>query len=171
VDAEDRITGRAGKLAAHQEGLLHRAFSVFVRDHRGRVLLQQRAAGKYHSAGLWTNTCCGHPRAGEETVAAAARRLGEEMGFSCDLVPLYATLYRAELSNGLIEHEFVHVFGGDFDGEPRPDPEEVSAWRWVTLDEIAAGVDSAPRAYSEWFRIYRRDFLSSLREWLRQDPR
>lgn len=171
MDAGDRVTGRAGKLAAHQQGLLHRAFSVFVRDRAGRVLLQRRAAGKYHSAGLWTNACCGHPRAGEETAVAAARRLGEEMGFRCDLVPLFSTLYRAELANGLIEHEFVHVFGGDFDGEPRPDPEEVSAWRWVTLDELVAGVDTHPEIHSAWFAIYRRDFLPNLRAWLRQDRR
>jgi isopentenyl-diphosphate delta-isomerase len=168
VDADDRIIGRAPKLLAHQQGLLHRAFSVFIRDRDNRLLLQQRAGGKYHSANLWTNACCGHPREGEETRAAAERRLNEEMGFTCPLVLLFSTQYRADVSNGLTEHEIVHVYGGDFVGKPVPDPGEVGAWRWESLDDILAEVDSSPERYTAWFRIYRRDFLERLRVWLEQ---
>lgn len=166
VDANDRITGRAPKLLAHEQGLLHRAFSVFIRDRDNRLLLQRRASGKYHSANLWTNACCGHPREGEETRAAAERRLNEEMGFTCPLVHLFSTRYRADVSNGLIEHEFVHVYGGDFAGAPAPDPGEVGAWRWLSLDGILKEVDASPERYTAWFRIYRRDFLERLRDWL-----
>jgi isopentenyl-diphosphate Delta-isomerase len=158
VDADDRQIGTMGKLEAHQRGLPHRAISVIVRDSQNRLLLQQRAAGKYHSGGLWTNTCCSHPRPGEATVDAARRRLLEEMGINCDLAFLFATHYRADVGNGLIENEIVHVFGGRFDGTPDPDPSEVSHWRWVTSDEMAQDIAARPEIYTAWFRIYCRDF-------------
>jgi len=162
VDAHDRATGTIAKLEAHRQGLRHRALSVIVRDRNQRLLLQQRAPGKYHSGGLWTNTCCSHPRPGEETIDAAHRRLGEEMGFTCPLTLLFSTHYRAEVSNGLIEDEIVHVFGGRFDGVPNPDPLEVSAWCWKNAEEVAGDVDARPHLYTVWFREYRRRFWPAI---------
>jgi isopentenyl-diphosphate delta-isomerase len=158
VDADDRPLGTMGKLAAHQQGLRHRAISVIVRDADNRLMLQRRAHGKYHSGGLWTNTCCSHPRPGEDTLDAAQRRLAEEMGFTCPLSFLFVTHYRADVGNGLIEDEVVHVFGGRFDGTPRPDTSEVSEWRWVTPDEMACDIAARPELYTAWFRVYCRDF-------------
>src|SRR5918997_6672888 len=121
VDEADREVGTGSKLEAHREGALHRAFSVFVFDRRGRLLLQKRAAGKYHSGGLWSNTCCGHPRPGEATAEAARRRLREEMNFDCELRAAFEFLYRAQFTNKLIEHEYDHVFVGEFGGVFVPD--------------------------------------------------
>jgi len=164
VDDADTALGVLGKMAAHQTGALHRAFSVSVSDSEGRLLLQKRAAGKYHSGGLWTNTCCGHPRPGEEVGAASRRRLMEEMGFDCAVTPLFCTSYRADVSNGLVEHEFVHVFGGRFDGVPTPDPSEVEDWRWESAPAIAADVARRPERYTVWFRRYIIDFGDALRD-------
>ena len=141
VDANDRPIGKMAKVEAHLRGLLHRAVSVFVRDSNGRLLLQQRAPGKYHSGTLWSNTCCSHPRPGETVAHAAARRLGEEMGISCSLNFLFLTQYCAPVSHGLVENELVHVFGGTFDGVPDPDADEVMNWRW-----LASGRES-PRTW------------------------
>jgi isopentenyl-diphosphate delta-isomerase len=152
VDADDRAVGTMPKLEAHRRGLLHRAISVVVRDGGGRLLLQQRAVGKYHSGGLWTNTCCSHPRPGEAAAEAAARRLVEEMGFACSLTPLFQMRYRAPVSNGLVEHELVHVLGGQFDGAPDPNPREVTAWCWKDPVEIAKDVARWPEDYTVWFR-------------------
>jgi len=129
VDERDREVGTAPKLAAHEDGALHRAFSVFVLNGHGELLLQRRADTKYHSAGLWTNTCCGHPRPGEPVAAAARRRLREEMGFDCEPAPAGTFVYRAEVG-GLVEHEYDHVFVGRHETDPLPDPAEVSEWRW-----------------------------------------
>ncbi|HLL76915.1 MAG TPA: isopentenyl-diphosphate Delta-isomerase [Pyrinomonadaceae bacterium] len=153
VDERDRELGSAGKLRAHVEGALHRAFSVFVFDERGRLLLQKRAAGKYHSAGLWSNTACGHPRPGEGTAAAARRRLREEMNFDCELREEFSFLYRAELGGGLVEHEYDHVFAGTFAGLPSPDPAEVEDWEWVAVEELRRNVGREPARYSRWLRI------------------
>jgi isopentenyl-diphosphate delta-isomerase len=122
---------------------------VFVFDAAGRLLLQQRARGKYHSAGLWSNTCCGHPRPGEETAAAAARRLHEEMGVGCPLEPTGSFTYRAPVGE-LVEHEIDHVFVGRFDGAPQPDAREVAAWRWVDPAELAMDLAARPERYSAW---------------------
>lgn len=149
VDQRDRPAGEAEKLEAHRQGRLHRAFSVFVLDGSGRVLLQRRAAGKYHSARLWSNSCCGHPRPGEDTRAAAERRLAEEMGFHCALEPAGAFVYRAQLGD-LVEHEYDHVFRGRFDGDPRPDPAEVEAWHWMPLEALEAGLAAHPGDYTVW---------------------
>lgn len=154
VDSADRELGTAEKLDAHVKGVLHRAFSVIVWDDQGRMLLQQRDVGKYHSGGLWTNTCCGHPRPGEPTDAAASRRLKEEMGFTCALTPLGTISYRAEFDNGLIEHELVHVFRGLYDGPVVPDPAEAQAYAWASLEDIRAAIAVAPENYSVWFRQY-----------------
>lgn len=154
VDPQDRETGIAEKLDAHVRGLLHRAFSVIIWDRNNRMLLQKRDSAKYHSGGLWTNTCCGHPRPGEETEAAALRRLREEMGFTCQLTSLGTISYRAEFSNGLTEHELVHVFRGLYEGPIAPDPAEAEAYSWATLEDIRAEIAKAPENYSVWFRQY-----------------
>ena len=139
-------------------GLRHRALSVIIGDRRGRVLLHRRAAGKYHSGGLWTNTCCSHPRPGEPTGDAAVRRLAEEMGINCALAPLFTMNYRADVSNGLVEDEIVHVFGGHFNGAPAPNPHEVSEWCWKSFAEIERDVDERPEIYTVWFRKIRHEF-------------
>lgn len=162
VDERDRQVGSAEKMRAHAEGLLHRAFSIFVFDGRGRLLLQQRAISKYHSGGLWSNTCCGHPRPGETIAAAARRRLAEEMNFGCDLRDGFKFLYRAELDNGLTEHEYDHVLVGSFEGEPLPNPAEVGAWRWAEMDELLCDLRERPEDYSYWLRV-----ALDRREWAR----
>jgi isopentenyl-diphosphate delta-isomerase len=153
VDGEDRKLGSAPKQAVHLDGSLHRAFSVFVFDGAGNTLLQRRAATKYHSGGLWSNTCCGHPRPGETTGGAARRRLREEMGFDCALHPALSFLYKRDLENGLIEHELDHVLVGQFDGTPVPNPEEVEDWRWAALSVVATDMIANPPLYSVWFPI------------------
>lgn len=153
VDPDDQPVGTMEKMRAHAEGRLHRAFSVFVFDPAGRLLLQQRAASKYHSAGLWSNTCCGHPRPGEPLEAAAPRRLLEEMGFRTELRPLFRFLYRAEIGPGMAEHEVDHVLAGTFAGDPAPDPAEVGDWKWQDLEAVLADVARRPQAYTAWLRI------------------
>jgi isopentenyl-diphosphate delta-isomerase len=152
VDEADRPVGRMEKLEAHEAGALHRAFSVFLFDGQGRWLLQQRHPGKYHSGGLWTNTCCSHPAPGESTIEAAAVRLVDEMGITAVLEPAFAFSYRAELDHGLVEHEFDHVFVGRFDGEPTPNPIEASDWRWVDTDSLFRELDEHPERFTYWFR-------------------
>ena len=152
VDELDREVGSAEKLRAHRDGAMHRAFSVFVFDSAGRLLLQKRAKGKYHSGGLWSNTCCGHPRPGETVASAAARRLREEMGFGCELRPAFEFVYRAELDGGLIEHEYDHVLVGRFNGEPRPEASEVEEWAWLGLEELRRELLTSPAGYSFWLR-------------------
>jgi isopentenyl-diphosphate delta-isomerase len=153
VDTDDVPVGVSRKLDAHVAGLLHRAFSVFVFDDDGRMLLQQRALSKYHSAGLWSNTCCSHPRPGEDVAAAAHRRLVEEMGFDCTLDSAFAFVYRADVGGGLIEHEYDHVFVGRFAGRPVPDPREVAAWRWIAPFELHHALRLHPDRFTFWFRI------------------
>ena len=154
VDAGDHVIGTAGKLEAHHAGALHRAFSVIVWDGMGRQLLQKRHVRKYHSGGLWTNACCGHPRPGEAIGAAASRRLEEEMGFVCLLAPLGTITYRAELDGGMTEHELVHVFRGVYEGTVAPNPQEAEGYQWASLDELRADSAAAPERYSVWFRQY-----------------
>jgi isopentenyl-diphosphate Delta-isomerase len=150
VDERDAPLGSADKLEAHRSGTLHRAFSVFVFDGSRRLLLQRRAADKYHSGGLWANTCCSHPRPGEAVADAAHRRLREEMGFDCDLKPAGSFVYRASLGNGLTEHEYDHLLLGRFEGEPAPDPAEVSAWRFVPVPELRREMAAQPERFSAW---------------------
>nr|WP_319005146.1 isopentenyl-diphosphate Delta-isomerase [Acuticoccus sediminis] len=152
VDRHDRAVGSGPKMHVHEQGLLHRAFSIFVFDRHGRLMLQRRARTKYHSGGLWTNTCCGHPRAGEDLDAAARRRLGEEMGFCCDLRNVGSFIYRADMQNGLIEHEYDHVYFGTFDGEPVSNPDEADEWRWIEQYRLLAWMQDAPEDFTAWFR-------------------
>ena len=173
VDEQDRETGRAGKMEAHEKGLLHRAFSIFIfrralldnpdgtRTFHDQLLIQQRAEGKYHSAGLWANSCCSHPRDGENLEEAAARRLPEETGFTVEDLenPLEengAFLYKADFDNGLTEHEFDHVFVGQLKGDrldkaPSPNPEEASQMMFLDVDEIMIDVLKNPAKYAAWF--------------------
>ncbi len=152
VNERDEQIGTMGKLQAHLTGSLHRAFSVFLFDRKGRLLMQQRAAGKYHSAGLWTNTCCSHPRPGEALEAAARRRSQEEMGIATDLQHRFSFIYKASFENGLHEHELDHVFFGVTDREPVPDPEEVSAWRWMGVDDLNDELKKDPEQFTVWLR-------------------
>jgi isopentenyl-diphosphate delta-isomerase len=151
VDEKDREIGTKEKLATHRDGDLHRAFSILVFDDHGQLLLQRRAASKYHSALLWSNTCCGHPRPGESLEHAAHRRLVEEMGFDCDLSVEASFIYRAELENGLIENELDHVLVGRFIGIPDPCPQEVEAWRWTKLADLSDDMRQRPKLYTAWF--------------------
>jgi isopentenyl-diphosphate delta-isomerase len=153
VDEDDRALGTAEKLRAHAEGRLHRALSVFVFDDAGRLLLQRRTPEKYHSGGLWSNTCCSHPHPEEPPLAAAQRRLREEMGFGCALAPLLHFTYQAPVGDGLTEHEYDHVFVGVVDDVTvRPDPAEVADWTWAPVRAIRAAIASDPRRYTVWFR-------------------
>jgi isopentenyl-diphosphate delta-isomerase len=153
VDEHDREAGVAGKLAVHTSGSLHRAFSVFVFNEGNEMLIQRRAHTKYHSPGLWSNACCGHPRPGESVLESAERRLWEEMGFVIPLRERFSFLYRADLGSGLIEYEYDHVLLGCFSGVPEPSADEVSEWRWVGLKTLTADIASVPSRYAIWFRI------------------
>ncbi|HEU4455491.1 MAG TPA: isopentenyl-diphosphate Delta-isomerase, partial [Longimicrobium sp.] len=162
-DERDREVGLAPKLEAHERGLLHRAFSVFVLNGRGELLLQRRAAGKYHCGGLWTNSCCGHPRPGEPVAAGARRRLREEMGIDCEMTPAGTFVYRADVGGGLVEHEYDHVFLARHDADPSPDPAEADAWRWAPVDAVIAEAEASPAAFTPWFVL-------ALREVMQRDP-
>jgi isopentenyl-diphosphate delta-isomerase len=152
VDKKDREIGVEEKLKAHQLGKLHRAFSIFVFNRKGELLLQKRARGKYHSGGLWTNTCCSHPRAGEELGEAVHRRLKEEMGFDCSLKEVFSFIYKVKFDNGLYEHELDHVFIGRYEGKPLSNPEEYEDWKWVSLKELKKDIQKNPQDYSFWLR-------------------
>lgn len=152
VDRNDREIGTGEKLEVHESGKLHRAFSIFIFNRKGELLLQKRASGKYHSGGLWTNTCCSHPRAGERLKDAAHRRLKEEMGFDCPLKEIFSFIYNVRFNNGLYEHELDHVFIGRCEGKPDPDPEECEEWKWVPLEELRNDVRKDPGSYSYWLK-------------------
>ncbi len=162
VDSNDQEIGSMEKMRAHVEGKLHRAISVFVFNSRGELLLQKRAMGKYHSEGLWTNTCCSHPRVGEAVLDAANRRLGEEMGMSCPLVPVYSFVYHAGFANHLIEHEYDHVFAGFTDVHPKPDATEVAAWKYMGVAKILADIEQHPDNYTEWFKMCLKDVAAAV---------
>jgi isopentenyl-diphosphate delta-isomerase len=152
VDAFDNEVGTMEKLEAHEKGQLHRAFSVFLYNSNGEMLLQQRALHKYHSPGLWTNTCCSHPRPGESNHEAAQRRLMEEMGIQCKIEPAFSFMYEQKLGD-LIEHELDHVFIGTFDGVPEINPEEVAAWKTISEYDLLNDVAKNPENYTVWFRL------------------
>lgn len=153
VDRNDNEIGTEEKMKAHEEGTLHRAFSIFVFNDRGEMLLQQRAKSKYHSGGLWTNACCSHPRPGESVEQAGHRRLVEEMGFDCPLEVKFNFIYRAEFDDGLIEHELDHVLFGKYNGEIHFNPNEVENYRWVSIDELKKEMTENPDHYTVWFKI------------------
>lgn len=153
VNEQDEPVGTMEKLEAHQKGLLHRAFSVFITNSKGELLLQQRALDKYHSGGLWTNTCCSHPLPDEDILTAAHRRLMEEMGFDCDLEEVFSFTYRAEFDNGLTEHEFDHVLIGRYDGSVQPDSSEVMSYKFASPDEVRHLLLTAPETFTHWFHI------------------
>jgi len=152
VDEAGVELGSEEKEAAHRVGALHRAFSIFVFDGGGRLLLQRRAPGKYHSAGKWSNTCCGHPRPGERLESAAHRRLREEMGFDCPLRLAGTYRYRARLENGLLENELDHLLVGEFEGQPAPDPQEASEWRWIAPGALRRELADDPLRFTVWLR-------------------
>ncbi|MGX5820011.1 isopentenyl-diphosphate Delta-isomerase [Chitinophaga lutea] len=153
VNEQDEPVGTMEKMEAHQKGLLHRAFSVFVTNTKGEMLLQQRARDKYHCGGLWTNTCCSHPLPGEDTLAAAHRRLQEEMGFDCPLHELFSFTYRAMFDNGLTEHEFDHVYLGKYDGPLLPDAAEVQTYRYLSIPDIRLWMETQPGDFTPWFKL------------------
>ena len=153
VDQQDKAVGEMEKMEAHEKAVLHRAFSVFVFNDRDELMLQQRALGKYHSPGLWTNTCCSHPRTGETFLEAGHRRLVEEMGFDCEIEKIFDFIYKAKLDKGLTEHEFDHVLFGRYNDVPEINPEEVESWKWMKMEDIAADMKSHPENYTVWFRI------------------
>ena len=153
VDVDDRMIGTMEKMAAHQKGALHRAFSIFILNSQGQWLLQQRAWGKYHSGGLWTNTCCSHPRPNESTMEAGIRRLQEEMGMVCQLEHLFQFTYQCELPNGLIEHELDHVLLGFSDHPPIPNEDEVTAFQFIDQDALEKAIRDYPENYTVWFKL------------------
>lgn len=153
VDEHDEEIGIMEKMEAHEKAVLHRAFSVFIFNAKGEMLLQQRADTKYHSGGLWTNACCSHPRPGEKIIDAATRRLPEELGFKASLSKVFHFTYSAPFDNGLTEHEFDHVFVGTFDGVIQPNPAEVQDYCFKTMDDIAASLETTPALYTVWFHV------------------
>lgn len=153
VDEQDNDLGVMDKLEAHQKGLIHRAFSIFIFNSSGEMLLQQRALNKYHSAGLWSNACCSHPNPGEGIKEAATRRLNEEMGFETALEKIFDFIYQASFENGLIENEFDHVFVGQYDGSIKTNADEVSDHIFKSMEQIRLELNNTPGIYTEWFKI------------------
>ena len=153
VDINDQKIGLMEKIEAHEKALLHRAFSVFIFNKKGELMLQQRAASKYHSPLLWTNTCCSHQRDGESNVNAGRRRLQEEMGFVTDVKEVFSIIYKAPFDNGLTEHEFDHVMIGRYDNEPNINKKEAENYKWMALENVKTDIKENPTIYTEWFKI------------------
>lgn len=153
VNENDEQIGLMPKLEAHEKGLLHRAFSVFIFNDKNELMLQQRAASKYHSPNLWTNTCCSHQREGESNIEAGKRRLKEEMGFVTELNETTSFIYKAPFDNGLTEHEYDHIMIGYFNEDPKINVEEVADWKWKDLEEVKVDMALHPELYTEWFKI------------------
>lgn len=153
VNIKDEPIGLMPKMEAHQKGELHRAFSVFVFNDKNELMLQQRALDKYHSPGLWTNTCCSHQREGETNIEAGKRRLQEEMGFSTELEDTISFIYKAPFDNGLTEHEFDHILVGKYNADPKLNPGEAAGWKWMSMEGVAEDMRSNPNIYTEWFKI------------------
>ena len=153
VNERDEQIGLMPKMEAHEKALLHRAFSVFIFNNENELMLQQRALNKYHSPGLWTNTCCSHQRDGETNIEAGKRRLEEEMGFVVDLQESISFIYKAPFDNGLTEHEYDHVLLGKYNDRPAINADEVASWKWMPLEEIKADILLQPDVYTEWFKV------------------
>ena len=164
VNSMDEEIGTMEKMEAHQKGLLHRAFSVFVFNSKKELLLQKRAFGKYHSEGLWTNTCCSHPAPNETIVEAANRRLMEEMGMKCELKSTFSFIYNVELENGLIEHELDHIVIGYSENVPELNTDEASDYTWISLPKIKEDMELFPAKYTSWFKIILNDHFENLIE-------
>ena len=164
VDKNDNQVGLMPKLEAHEKGLLHRAFSIFIFNSRYELLLQKRASSKYHSGGLWTNTCCSHPREGEDTLDAANRRLDEEMGIKVSLRKVYDFIYKAELDNQLTEHEFDHVFYGVCDNDPILNKDEAEDFKWVDMETLNNDIIKNEDDYTVWFKIAFEYFYNYLKK-------
>ena len=163
VDEQDNPIGLMPKLEAHQKAVLHRAFSVFILNVKGELMLQQRAKHKYHSPGLWTNTCCSHQRQGETNIQAGIRRLQEEMGFTTDLKEIISFIYKAPFDNGLTEHEFDHVLIGYYEDSPIINHDEVADWKWMPLEDVKNDIDTYPELYTVWFVIIFTKFYDYLK--------
>lgn len=153
VNEQDEQIGLMPKLEAHQKALLHRAFSVFIFNDKNELMLQQRALDKYHSPGLWTNTCCSHQRDGETNIEAGKRRLQEEMGFVVDLQESISFMYKAPFDNGLTEHEYDHVLLGKYNNKPVINTSEVASWKWMLIEEVKDDIAIHPELYTEWFKV------------------
>ncbi|CAM3523953.1 isopentenyl-diphosphate Delta-isomerase [Aequorivita lipolytica] len=162
VNERDEKIGLMPKQEAHEKGVLHRAFSVFVFNTKNELMLQQRALHKYHSPGLWTNTCCSHQRDGESSLEAGKRRLFEEMGFTTNLKETTTFIYKAPFDNGLTEHELDHIMVGNYEETPQINPEEVAAWKWMDLEEVKIDIENNPEIYTAWFKIIFNKFYQHL---------
>ncbi|MDG4950655.1 isopentenyl-diphosphate Delta-isomerase [Weeksellaceae bacterium KMM 9724] len=162
ITEQDEPIGLMEKQEAHVAGVLHRAFSVFIFNDKGELLIQQRAFEKYHTPGKWTNTCCSHPRDGETYEEGAIRRLQEEMGFTCPIEYQFNFIYKADVGQGLTEHELDYVFKGVYNEEPVINPEEVAAYKWIDFDELQQDVQNNPEEYTPWFRIILKEYLAHL---------
>lgn len=163
VNEKDEKVGLMPKLEAHEKGLLHRAFSVFVFNDKGQVLLQQRALHKYHTPGKWANTCCSHQRDGESTLDAGKRRLEEEMGFVTDLEFRKSFIYKASFDNGLTEHEFDHIMVGKYNEDPIINPEEVADYKWISIPDLQVDIELHPEKYTAWFKIIMSEHLDAIK--------
>lgn len=164
VNEKDQQIGLMPKLEAHRKALLHRAFSIFILNDKNEIMLQQRAAHKYHSPLLWTNTCCSHQREGETNIEAGRRRLFEEMGFTAELKDLFHFIYKAPFDNGLTEHELDHVLIGHYNDAPEINPDEVESWKWMSIDEVKNDMAVNPEIYTVWFKIIFDEFYHYLEE-------
>jgi len=162
VNKNDEQIGLMSKLEAHEKAMLHRAFSVFVFNVKDELLLQKRAAHKYHSPNQWTNTCCSHQRNGETSIKAGKRRLFEEMGFSCELEEKFSFIYKAPFDNGLTEHEFDHVLVGYYNENPKINPEEVANFCWMSIKDIEKDINDNPNKYTVWFKIIFKEYLEKI---------
>ncbi len=166
VNEKDQSVGEMEKLEAHQRGLLHRAFSVFVFNDKNELLLQKRALSKYHSGGLWTNTCCSHPEPNESNLNAAKRRLKEEMNYTCELKEGFSFIYKIDFENGLSEHELDHVIIGAANEDPILNPEEASDFKWLSIEEIETQIETNKNEFTYWFILiltkYKNELLQSI---------
>ena len=163
VNDKDEKIGLMPKLEAHEKGVLHRAFSVFIFNDEGQLLLQQRALHKYHTPGKWANTCCSHQRDGEASLDAGKRRLEEEMGFVTDLTYRKNFIYKAAFDNGLTEHELDHIMVGKYNEDPKINPEEVAAFKWMHISDILVDMELNPEKYTAWFKIIMSEHLDAIK--------
>ena len=168
VDEHNNITGYGEKLKVHQEGQLHRAFSLFVVNHAGQLMIQRRALDKYHSGGLWANTCCSHPLKGEDREETIHIRLQHEMGFDCELQPLFDFIYKAEFENGLTEYELDQVYIGFYEGDAYPNPSEVCEWKWMDIEALKIDLQQAPEKYVYWLKTAFDEFYLNYHKFIKR---